>query len=151
MGDATDCGFGALSCVGSKRVLDVALIIPLAIMNVIYGVRNANQMQGDKRKKSVRFSLSASDSSEIGLVGRTPGIYNLYLGGAHEGTRLNKLHKRDVDGDGIVAALAPLFKAYATGRQDNERFGDFVIRTGIVQQTKTGLDFHENLSAELRN
>ena len=38
--------------------------------------------------------------SEIGLVGRTPGIYNLYLGGAHEGTRLNKLHRRDVDGDG---------------------------------------------------
>ena len=29
--------------------------------------------------------------SEIGLVGRTPGVYNLYLGGAHEGTRLNKL------------------------------------------------------------
>ncbi len=24
--------------------------------------------------------------SEIGLVGRTPGIYNLYLGGAHEGS-----------------------------------------------------------------
>ncbi len=48
--------------------------------------------------------------SEIGLVGRTPGIYNLYLGGAHEGTRLNKLHRRDVDGDAIVAALSPLFE-----------------------------------------
>ena len=48
--------------------------------------------------------------SEVGLVGRTPGIYNLYLGGAHEGTRLNKLHRRDVDGDAIVAALSPLFE-----------------------------------------
>ena len=54
--------------------------------------------------------------SEIGLVGRTPGIYNLYLGGAHEGTRLSKLHRRDVDGDAIVAALSPLFGSYARER-----------------------------------
>src|SRR6201996_569040 len=70
--------------------------------------------------------------SEIGLVGRTPGIYNLYLGGAHEGTRLNKLHRRDIDGDGIVAALSPLFQSYAKERKQGERFGDYVIRAGIV-------------------
>ena len=54
--------------------------------------------------------------SEIGLVGRTPGVYNLYLGGAHEGVRLNKLYRRDVDGDAIVAALSPLFEPYAQER-----------------------------------
>jgi sulfite reductase (NADPH) hemoprotein beta-component len=89
--------------------------------------------------------------SEIGLVGRTPGIYNLYLGGAHEGTRLNKLHRRDVDGDGIVAALSPLFESYAKERTDKERFGDYVIRAGVVKATTAGLDFHENLSAEVGN
>ena len=89
--------------------------------------------------------------SEIGLVGRTPGIYNLYLGGAHEGVRLNKLHRRDLDDDGIVAALSPLFEAYARDRTQGERFGDFVIRTGIVRQTVNGLDFHENLSADVGN
>jgi sulfite reductase (NADPH) hemoprotein beta-component len=87
--------------------------------------------------------------SEIGLVGRTPGIYNLYLGGAHEGTRLNKLHRRDVDGDAIVAALSPLFEAYAKGRERDERFGDYVIRTGVVKETTAGLNFHENLSADV--
>jgi sulfite reductase (NADPH) hemoprotein beta-component len=87
--------------------------------------------------------------SEIGLVGRTPGIYNLYLGGAHEGTRLNKLHRRDVDGDAIVAALSPLFESYANGRARGERFGDFVIRSGIVNETTAGLNFHDNLSAEV--
>jgi sulfite reductase (NADPH) hemoprotein beta-component len=87
--------------------------------------------------------------SEIGLVGRTPGIYNLYLGGAHEGTRLNKLHRRDVDGDAIVATLSPLFELYATERTRGERFGDYVIRAGIVKQTTAGLNFHDNLSAEL--
>jgi sulfite reductase (NADPH) hemoprotein beta-component len=89
--------------------------------------------------------------SEIGLVGRTPGIYNLYLGGAHEGSRLNKLHRRDVDGDGIVAALSPLFASYAKERTDGERFGDYVIRAGVVKETTAGLNFHENLSADVGN
>jgi sulfite reductase (NADPH) hemoprotein beta-component len=89
--------------------------------------------------------------SEIGLVGRSPGLYNLYLGGAHDGSRLSKLHARDVDGDGIVAALRPVFAAYATDRLKKESFGDFVIRAGIVARTVAGLDFHENLAPALRN
>ena len=89
--------------------------------------------------------------SEIGLVGRTPGVYNLYLGGAHEGSRLNKLHRRDVDGDEIVAALTPLFESWAKERTDGERFGDYVIRAGVVQETTAGLNFHDNLSAEVGN
>ena len=89
--------------------------------------------------------------SEIGLVGRSPGLYNLYLGGAHDGSRLSKLHARDVDGDGIVASLKPIFAAYATDRERNESFGDFVIRAGIVARTIAGLDFHENLAPALRN
>jgi sulfite reductase (NADPH) hemoprotein beta-component len=89
--------------------------------------------------------------SEIGLVGRGPGVYNLYLGGAHEGVRLNKLHRRDVDGDQIVAVLSPLFEAYAKKRKSNERFGDFVIRTGVVAETTAGVNFHENLSADVGN
>jgi sulfite reductase (NADPH) hemoprotein beta-component len=86
--------------------------------------------------------------SEIGLVGRTPGIYNLYLGGSHAGVRLNKLHRRDVDGDAIVAALSPLFESYARERTCAERFGDYLIRTGVVKETTAGLNFHDNLSPE---
>ncbi|HEX2941774.1 MAG TPA: NADPH-dependent assimilatory sulfite reductase hemoprotein subunit, partial [Rhodopila sp.] len=86
--------------------------------------------------------------SEIGLVGRTPGIYNLYLGGGHDGRRLSKLHRKDVDGDAIVAALAPLFAVYAQERAEGESFGDYVIRAGIVHETKAGLDFHDNVAAE---
>jgi sulfite reductase (NADPH) hemoprotein beta-component len=89
--------------------------------------------------------------SEIGLVGRSPGLYNLYLGGAHDGSRLSKLHARDVDGDAIVAALAPIFTAFATDRRKNESFGDYVIRAGIVARTIAGLDFHENLAPGLRS
>ena len=53
--------------------------------------------------------------AEIGLVGRAPGVYNLYLGGAFDGTRLNKLYRKEVGDDAIVAALAPLLRDYAAG------------------------------------
>ena len=43
--------------------------------------------------------------AEIGLVGKGPGRYNLYLGGAFDGSRLSKLYAEDLDHAGIVAAL----------------------------------------------
>jgi sulfite reductase (NADPH) hemoprotein beta-component len=80
--------------------------------------------------------------AEIGLVGRGPGTYHLYLGAAFDGTRLNKLYREDVGHDAIVEALRPLLKAYATEREGGERFGDFVIRKGVVRPTLAGRDFH---------
>jgi sulfite reductase (NADPH) hemoprotein beta-component len=87
--------------------------------------------------------------AEIGLVGRAPGRYNLYLGAAFDGSRLNKLYGKDLDHDEIVGALTPLIGAYAKERMDGERFGDFVIRKGYVAPTTSGADFHANLAAEL--
>jgi sulfite reductase (NADPH) hemoprotein beta-component len=89
--------------------------------------------------------------AEIGLVGRSPGTYNLYIGGAFDGTRMNKLHRRDLDGDAIVAALAPLLRDYAERRTAGERFGDFAIRVGHVRPTTGGNRFHADLSPELRS
>src|SRR5581483_4229255 len=43
--------------------------------------------------------------AEIALVGRGPGRYNLYLGAAFDGSRMNKLYAEDLDDGGIVAAL----------------------------------------------
>ena len=83
--------------------------------------------------------------AEIGLVGRTPGIYHLYLGASFEGTRLNKLYRRDIDRAGIVAALAPLFAAYAAEREAGERFGDFVVRAGHVKPTLISNQFHADV------
>jgi sulfite reductase (NADPH) hemoprotein beta-component len=70
--------------------------------------------------------------AEIGLVGTGPGRYNLYLGGAFEGTRLSKIYRQNVGHSDIIAVLGPLFTAYARQRDQGERFGDFVIRTGVV-------------------
>ena len=82
--------------------------------------------------------------AEIGLVGKGPGRYNLYLGAAFDGSRMNKLYAEDLDHAGIVAALDPLFAAYAVKRQKGERFGDFTIRAGFVAATGNGADFHAN-------
>jgi sulfite reductase (NADPH) hemoprotein beta-component len=89
--------------------------------------------------------------AEIGLVGRGPGLYNLYLGGAFDGTRLNKLYRRDVGGDAIVAALAPLFRDYAAHRAPDEHFGDYTIRAGHIRPTIAGNRFHDDLAPELRS
>ena len=83
--------------------------------------------------------------AEIGLVGRQPGKYNLYLGAAFDGSRLNKLVAQDVDKAAILALLEPLLAAYAKTRRDGERFGDFVIRTGTVQATSAGHRFHSDV------
>jgi len=83
--------------------------------------------------------------AEIGLVGKGPGRYNLYLGAAFDGTRLSKLYAEDLDHAGIVATLDPVFAAYAAQRQPDERFGEFTIRAGFVARTGNGRDFHANI------
>src|SRR3954454_18626080 len=82
--------------------------------------------------------------AESGLVGKGPGRYNLYLGAAADGSRLSKLFAEDLNHDGIIAALDPLFAAYAKERHGDEPFGEFVIRAGLVAATTNGRDFHAN-------
>lgn len=86
--------------------------------------------------------------AEIGLVGKGPGRYNLYLGAAFDGSRLSKLYAEDLDHDAILARLEPLFAAYSAQRQAGERFGDFVVRAGFVARTGNGRDFHADTGAQ---
>jgi len=81
--------------------------------------------------------------AEIGLVGKGPGRYNLYLGAGFAGDRLNKLYRENIDEAEILASLDPLFARYVNERIDDERFGDFVIRAGIVAEVTAGKDFHD--------
>ena len=87
--------------------------------------------------------------AEVGLVGKGPARYNLYLGAAFDGSRLNKLYRKNLGHDEIVAALSPLIERYAGEREAGERFGDFVIRKSYVAPTTSGCDFHANLGPDL--
>ena len=81
--------------------------------------------------------------AEIGLVGRAPGRYNLYLGASFVGDRLNKLYKEMLSEEEIIAALTPILEDFAKTRDQNERFGNFVIRKGYVKATTEGKKFHD--------
>jgi sulfite reductase (NADPH) hemoprotein beta-component len=66
--------------------------------------------------------------AEIGLVGRAPNKYALYLGARYNGTRLNRLVSPSVTLDDAVKLVGPLIKRYALEREPGEGFGDFCDR-----------------------
>jgi sulfite reductase (NADPH) hemoprotein beta-component len=86
--------------------------------------------------------------SEIGFVGRGPDRYNVYLGGGHAGQRLSKLYRQDLAAGEITDLLAPILKRYSKEAEEGEHFGDFVIRTGYVNATVQGDDFHKNIKPD---
>jgi sulfite reductase (ferredoxin) len=68
--------------------------------------------------------------ADIGLVGRTAGKYNIYLGGNPEGTRLNTLYAELVPADALPQALHEVLAAYVAQRLPGERVGDWAARVG---------------------
>ena len=66
--------------------------------------------------------------AEIGLVGKAPNKYALYLGASYNGTRLNRLAAPSLTIDEAVQFLAPILKRYAVERRGNEGFGDYCDR-----------------------
>ncbi|MET3078270.1 assimilatory sulfite reductase (NADPH) hemoprotein subunit [Pantoea leporis] len=71
--------------------------------------------------------------AELGLVGKAPGRYNLHIGGNREGTRIPRMYRENINEGEILASIDELVARWATERQANEGFGDFVIRTGIIK------------------
>lgn len=71
--------------------------------------------------------------AEIGLIGKGPGRYNLYIGGNKIGTRIPKLYKENITENEIIFVLENLIKKWSIKRYQKESFGDFVIRTKIVK------------------
>lgn len=82
--------------------------------------------------------------AEIGLVGRGPDKYNLYLGGNTEGTRVPKMYKENINSAEILNIIDELIGQWVAGRVSAECFGDFVIRAGIIAEVKNSArDFHD--------
>jgi sulfite reductase (NADPH) hemoprotein beta-component len=81
--------------------------------------------------------------AEVGLVGRAPGKYNVYLGGNKVGTRIPKLFLDNVAEAEILSQLDSLIGRWANERDAGECFGDFVVRVGVVAEVKVSkTDFH---------
>lgn len=86
--------------------------------------------------------------AEIGLVGKAPGKYNLYIGAAFDGSRLSRLYRENVLAEEIVHELKPLLTRYRDERNKNEHFGDFAMRVGWVEpfDFKQGMNYHQPLA-----
>ncbi|HUK08446.1 MAG TPA: NADPH-dependent assimilatory sulfite reductase hemoprotein subunit [Stellaceae bacterium] len=74
---------------------------------------------------------------DIGIVGRMPGFYALFVGGDFAGTRLNFLLLDRVAEAEIGATLEPLFRRFSMERHPDEGFGDFCHRQGKEQLLST--------------
>ena len=72
-------------------------------------------------------------NADIGLVGRSPGKYTIYLGGRVRGDRLGFVYKDKVPLDEIVATLVPLLASFRERRHEGEGFGDFCHRQGALE------------------
>ena len=82
--------------------------------------------------------------AEIGLVGKGPGRYTLFLGAGFAGQRLGKPYLDSADEQQILDALQPLLERYARERDAKERFGDFLVRQGVVAEVTEGRRIHES-------
>jgi sulfite reductase (NADPH) hemoprotein beta-component len=151
---------------GLRRNSMACVALPTCGLALAESERYLPDLLNDLDQRLVALGLSADDIvirmtgcpngcarpylAEIGLVGKGPGRYNLYIGAAFDGSRLNKLYAEDLDHAGIIAALEPLFAAYAAERQKGERFGDFVIRSGFVAASGNGREFHANTGKQCK-
>jgi sulfite reductase (ferredoxin) len=70
-------------------------------------------------------------TAEIGIVGQSPKLYSIYLGGSPLATRLAQLYSHNVPLEKIGETLRPLLAAWAAERAAGEAFGDFCHRTGM--------------------
>jgi len=70
-------------------------------------------------------------TAEIGVVGQSPGLYSIYLGGSPVATRLAQLYSHNVRFEDIPSTLAPIFREWVARRYAGEALGDYCHRTGL--------------------
>jgi len=124
------CG---LALTEAERVLDDILID-------IEGVLKRHGLEGERlalRVTGCPNGCARPSVGDIGLVGRIPGHYAIYLGGDFDTTRLNARVFERVPMADIGRTLEPLFALFATERQAGEGFGDFCRRWGLDRLAAT--------------
>ena len=70
---------------------------------------------------------------DIGFVGRTKDVYNVYVGGDWENTRLNTLYADSVHVRDLAPNSAPCLPCGGAPSAPGEGFGDYCHRLGVAQ------------------
>ncbi|WP_019529003.1 assimilatory sulfite reductase (NADPH) hemoprotein subunit [Dasania marina] len=80
--------------------------------------------------------------AEMSFIGKGPGRYNMYLGAGGHGERFSALYEENIDESEILTIADELLGKYAATRKTDERFGDFLVRTGEIKAYEGPQDFH---------
>ncbi len=88
-----------------------------------------------QRRVSVRITgcpngCARTYAGDIGIVGRMPGYYALYVGGDFVGTRLNFKILEKVPHAAVISSFEPWFAGWARDGLAGEGFGDYCWRVG---------------------
>ncbi len=89
----------------------------------------------ERERLSVRITgcpngCSRPYTGDIGIVGRAPGLYAVFMSGDFEGTRLSCKVADKVKVEHLGDFLEPFIAAFAKERENSEGFGDFCNRIG---------------------
>lgn len=88
-------------------------------------------------------------TADLAFVGRSLGLYNVYVGGGLSGDRLVDLFRADVRQEDLVAAVRPLLARWAAERKGAEGLGDFYQRILGRAERRTAITGRETETADL--
>ena len=135
--DLTQASLNVLACVAYPtcgKALAEAERVTLPLMADIEKVLERQGMLDEHmaiRIAGCPNGCSRPYGGDIGIVGRTPDTYALFIGGDFEGTRLNEKIFDKVPYEALPQALEPMFALWRETRIEGEAFGDFCHRVGV--------------------
>lgn len=136
---ATPLALNALACVAfptcGLAMAEAERYLPdlLGKVQVLLDLRGLAQRHIQLRVSGCPNGCSRPYLGEIALVGKAPGRYNLFLGADQRGQRLSRLVTENLDETAILAFLDPLLARFALESEASEGFGDFLVRSGLVE------------------
>jgi sulfite reductase beta subunit-like hemoprotein len=76
-------------------------------------------------------------TADLAFVGRSLGLYNVYVGGGLAGDRLADLYRADVPLEELLESVRPLLQRWAAERAAGEGLGDFYQRLMGLRARRT--------------
>ncbi len=76
-------------------------------------------------------------TADLAFVGRSLGLYNVYVGGGLAGDRLVDLYRADVPIEELLDTMRPLLHRWAAERDGDESLGDFYQRLMGLRAKRT--------------
>ena len=76
-------------------------------------------------------------TADLAFVGRSLGLYHVYVGGGLAGDRLVDLYRADVPVEDLVGTVRPLLQRWAAERTEGEGLGDFYQRLMGLRARRT--------------